>query len=249
MGHAIFDREIAKQYLDYWKRISKDPEQEVFRSENEKTLFESNIKTIQPLFSPRLNTKTGLGEYCKMIKEANNSVYISCPFGLGREMTDCLLGAKPDTKRFILMNMEGNNQSMVDNYNKVKDCENCWFAIGAHLEHDVDYLKQERLSGMGGEHVKYVHAKFLIVDPFSENPKVVTGSANFSNASTITNDENMVVIQDQKVAMIYLAEFMRIFNHFEIRNRLNGLNKQKGLQSLQKGWKVSIIGSCPFMPG
>ena len=39
-------------------------------------------------------------------------------------------------------------------------------------------------------------------------PIVVTGSANFSNASCVDNDENMLVIRgDKRVADVYLGEF------------------------------------------
>ena len=47
---------------------------------------------------------------------------------------------------------------------------------------------------------------------------MITGSANFSDASTRKNDENMLVIRgDRRVADIYLSEFMRLFNHFQFR--------------------------------
>lgn len=55
----------------------------------------------------------------------------------------------------------------------------------------------------------------MLVDPLSDNPIVIAGSANFSDASTIQNDENMVIIrQNKRVADIYFGEFMRLFSHF-----------------------------------
>jgi phosphatidylserine/phosphatidylglycerophosphate/cardiolipin synthase-like enzyme len=58
----------------------------------------------------------------------------------------------------------------------------------------------------------------MLVDPLSENPLVVTGSANFSEASTKTNDENMLVIKDNtRVADIYLGEYMRLYSHYAFR--------------------------------
>jgi phosphatidylserine/phosphatidylglycerophosphate/cardiolipin synthase-like enzyme len=58
----------------------------------------------------------------------------------------------------------------------------------------------------------------MIIDPLGEDPLVITGSANFSDASTRKNDENMLVIRgDKRVADIYLSEFMRLFNHFQFR--------------------------------
>ena len=76
---------------------------------------------------------------------------------------------------------------------------------------------REQLTGLN-EHVKYVHTKYLLVDPLTADPTVVTGSANFSAASTNANDENMLVIRgDTRVADIYLTEFMRLFTHMRFR--------------------------------
>ena len=58
----------------------------------------------------------------------------------------------------------------------------------------------------------------MIIDPLGEDPLLITGSANFSDASTHKNDENMLVIRgDKRVADLYLSEFMRLFNHFQFR--------------------------------
>ena len=43
---------------------------------------------------------------------------------------------------------------------------------------------------------------------------VVTGSAHFSEASTRTNDENMLVIKDiTRVADLYPGEYMRLYSN------------------------------------
>jgi phosphatidylserine/phosphatidylglycerophosphate/cardiolipin synthase-like enzyme len=68
-------------------------------------------------------------------------------------------------------------------------------------------------------HVSYIHSKFLLMDPLSVDPIVVSGSANFSNNSTKENDENMLIIRGNKrVADIYLTEFNRLFNHYYFRS-------------------------------
>lgn len=66
--------------------------------------------------------------------------------------------------------------------------------------------------------VHCVHTKYMIVDPLSEDPIIVSGSANFSDASTKDNDENVLVIRgDKRVADIYLGEFMRLHSHYAFR--------------------------------
>ena len=68
-------------------------------------------------------------------------------------------------------------------------------------------------------HVAYIHSKFLLQDPLGDDPIVVTGSANFSAASTTDNDENMLIVRgDKRVADIYFTEFNRLFFHYYFRS-------------------------------
>jgi phosphatidylserine/phosphatidylglycerophosphate/cardiolipin synthase-like enzyme len=70
-------------------------------------------------------------------------------------------------------------------------------------------------------HVYWIHTKFALIDPLGTQPIVITGSANFSAASTDSNHENMLVINgDQRVADIYLTEFLRLFAHYAFRETL-----------------------------
>jgi len=67
-------------------------------------------------------------------------------------------------------------------------------------------------------HVAYIHSKLLLMDPLGDDPIVVTGSANFSEASTNENDENMLLVRgNTRVADIYFTEFNRLFNHYYFR--------------------------------
>ena len=78
-------------------------------------------------------------------------------------------------------------------------------------------------AGPAGPACRYVHTKFMLIDPLGEHPVVVSGSANFSAASTTNNDENMLVIYGEAargIAHVYLTEFMRLFDHFQWRSKL-----------------------------
>lgn len=55
------------------------------------------------------------------------------------------------------------------------------------------------------------------MDPLGADP-IVTGSANFSDASTRKNDENMIIVRgDRRAADIYFTEFNKLFNHYYFR--------------------------------
>ena len=66
--------------------------------------------------------------------------------------------------------------------------------------------------------VAFIHCKFMLHDPLGADPIVVSGSANFSVASTEQYDENMIIVRgNTRVADIYFTEFNRLFNHYYFR--------------------------------
>jgi phosphatidylserine/phosphatidylglycerophosphate/cardiolipin synthase-like enzyme len=77
--------------------------------------------------------------------------------------------------------------------------------------------------------VFFVHTKFLLIDPLSDDPLVCSGSANFSPKSLKENDENMLLIRGStRVADIYLTEFDRLFRHFYFRDVANEIEAKGG---------------------
>jgi phosphatidylserine/phosphatidylglycerophosphate/cardiolipin synthase-like enzyme len=94
-------------------------------------------------------------------------------------------------------------------------------AWGSYLKDPLyKWTKETNAKNLGlNQHVSYVHSKFLLRDPLGDDPIVVTGSANFSPASTNANDENMLIIRGSlRVADIYFTEFNRIFFHYYFRS-------------------------------
>jgi hypothetical protein len=60
-----------------------------------------------------------------------------------------------------------------------------------------------------------IHSKVLIVDPFSDDPTVVTGSHNFSISASQSNDENFVVIRgDRALAEAYAVNAESAWRHY-----------------------------------
>jgi len=64
----------------------------------------------------------------------------------------------------------------------------------------------------------FIHHKFVVIDAETDSPTIYTGSANMSNNSTHNNDENLLEIKgDVALAHTYLAEFMRLYEHYRAR--------------------------------
>jgi phosphatidylserine/phosphatidylglycerophosphate/cardiolipin synthase-like enzyme len=117
------------------------------------------------------------------------------------------------------------------------------FAVGTFITtNELDGWVKERLTGLS-VNVKYIHNKFMLVDPLGNDPILVAGSANFSKASTTQNDENMLVVRgDTRVADIYLGEFMRLYTHHAFRESLRWNRKQ--VKHLETGdWWLDYFGS------
>jgi phosphatidylserine/phosphatidylglycerophosphate/cardiolipin synthase-like enzyme len=59
-----------------------------------------------------------------------------------------------------------------------------------------------------------MHHKYGLIDATqtNSNPFVITGSANWSNAASNDNDENILIIEDIFIANQYMQEFKRRYN-------------------------------------
>jgi PLD-like domain len=78
-----------------------------------------------------------------------------------------------------------------------------------------------------------IHHKFIVVDAETEQPILYTGSANLSNNSLYNNDENLLeVVGSRQLADAYLAEFLRLYEHYRARIAFNRF--QAGDQSTFK---------------
>ncbi|GAC1313456.1 MAG: phospholipase D-like domain-containing protein [Vulcanimicrobiaceae bacterium] len=70
----------------------------------------------------------------------------------------------------------------------------------------------------GGIPPVFVHHKFVVIDAETDRPVIFTGSANMSNNSSFNNDENVLeIVGDTRLARTFLAEFMRLFEHYRAR--------------------------------
>jgi phosphatidylserine/phosphatidylglycerophosphate/cardiolipin synthase-like enzyme len=220
VGHIVRDADVAKAYYDYWQQLSTDPPAKDFRlwnDENRPVPGGSKRAGIDTVFSPR-STLEALEYYTAMMDDAKSSVFLTAAFGVNKLFQEVMERDKPYL-RYLLLETEGSNIRVI------KRNLNNQIAVGRLIgdEEGVveSWLKQvyhgEKLAGLN-EHVKYIHTKYMLIDPLSKSPILITGSANFSNPSTTNNDENMLIIRgDTRVADIYLGEFMRLFSHFKRR--------------------------------
>jgi phosphatidylserine/phosphatidylglycerophosphate/cardiolipin synthase-like enzyme len=213
VGHVVRSPAVAAKYLAYWEQLSGDPQGRALRTWNEANTPLEADPGLYPVFSPR-SSLAALELYSKLLGEAQQSAFFTAAFGVNELLLQDL-DDRPSVLRYVLLEKDGGQVSVIER------SSNNEAAAGAAIDvtlgrwiAELDPVHKQVLN----KHVFYIHDKFMILDAFGAEPTLITGSANFSDASTKNNDENMLVIRgDTRVVDVYLGEFMRIFTHYRFR--------------------------------
>jgi phosphatidylserine/phosphatidylglycerophosphate/cardiolipin synthase-like enzyme len=240
VGHWVRDGEVATQFQAYWELLSGDPgpvagDDRATSLRKNKELrdaveaigevpesFADIQAGVTPVFSPR-NGLSVLDMYAHMVDEAKDVSCITLAFGISDEFKTLLKDNTTESHiAFFLLEKEDKaNPRSKKEFVGLGAINNVYKAWGSFLKGPLyQWTRETNAKALGlNQHVSYVHSKFLLKDPLSKDPIVVTGSANFSKASTNDNDENMLIIRgNQRVADIYFTEFNRLFNHYYFRS-------------------------------
>ncbi|MGN6257464.1 MAG: phospholipase D-like domain-containing protein [Solirubrobacterales bacterium] len=232
VGHQVRDPEIAAHYLAYWEELAQDPDADPLKDWTtddtkppaktpEELLGEADPRppdsAVGTVFSPRHGNKA-LDWYAKLMDTAGSSVFLTAAFGVSKELQEVFAEHKPYLRYLLLDNRKGRIDTIARGVEADPDNQ---VTAGAFIGHGGWHQwVEEHVTGLNN-YVQFIHTKYMLIDPLGDDPVVITGSANFSDASTSENDENMLVIRgDTRVADIYLGEFMRLFSQFRLRGRI-----------------------------
>ncbi|MBN8647682.1 MAG: hypothetical protein J0L55_06975 [Caulobacterales bacterium] len=91
---------------------------------------------------------------------------------------------------------------------------------------------KEEWSGQGGINI---HHKFVVADFHTEDATVFLGSSNLAPSGEEKNGDNLMMIKDQRIAVSYALEAMRVFDHLQFRVKMKeGDNKENYVIKLRK---------------
>lgn len=255
VSHVVEETNIAQKYLEYWNELINDPPSKTMKKSVEQISSLPGIpisKGTYAIFSPRKNIDA-LNFYADLALGAKEGLFMTFAFGMNDVFKDVY---KKSNAPFRLALLEKKTRPMKEGPERkaeekriqvLRNMPENVFAIGNFVpSNKFEGWVKEKLSGLNSN-VKYVHDKFMLIDPLSNDPTVVAGSANFSVASTIDNDENMIVIRGNKrVADIYLGEFMRLFSHHSFRESLNWRKPDEPPKPLRiDNWWKDSFGDTP----
>ncbi len=245
VGHWVRDVAVAERFQAYWNLLSGDPGAVAGQSSAESRKANSDLRAavaglteppssvdsishgVTPLFSPRSGTEI-LDLYATLVDSAISCSCITLAFGISKVFKSRLVDNTPLSPIvfMLLEKKDVKNPQSNTPFVRLTARNNVYEAWGSFIRDPLYQWAKETNAGVLGlnAHVVYVHSKFLLRDPLGADPIVVTGSANFSEASTNDNDENMIVVRgDTRVADIYFTEFSRLFNHYYFRSVLEAL--------------------------
>lgn len=216
VGHIVWSPMVARIYLEYWSMLSNNLTPTKLRLKNRAlTPLPAGgpaPDSITPVFSARdeADSSESLQWYADCMAAAKEISCITLAFNLDKVFSR-VIAQDNDVLRYIVKDDALGDGEIIGRDRDVL------FAAGGYLKAGLlANFRVERDNPLNSN--DYIHDKFMLVDPLGEDPLVVSGSANFSQPSQRTNDENMIVIRgDTRVADIYFGEFMRIFDHHYAR--------------------------------
>ncbi|MFA1622660.1 phospholipase D-like domain-containing protein [Rhizobium mongolense] len=244
VGHWVRNADVAAAFESYWKTLENDPgavegETRAISDAKRKAYrdavmglapipadWENIAKGVSSVFSPRSGSKV-LDMYVDALDSSTDYGGITLAFGIGKKFKTALVDnteAEMPQRPVIFLLLEKQdkpNPRASDPFVPLNAKHNVYQAWGSFLRDPVyQWTRETNARALGlNQHVAYVHSKFLLKDPLGADPIVVSGSANFSEASTNDNDENMLLIRgSERVADIYFTEFNRLFNHYYFRS-------------------------------
>jgi phosphatidylserine/phosphatidylglycerophosphate/cardiolipin synthase-like enzyme len=238
VGHWVRNENVAAKYMEYWTLLKTNPgglagETDAVQKQKHQA-YQKAIDQIQPAIKPSdmakipvgttaffspMSDLTALKLYAELLDKAKTFSCITLPFGINKTLTDPFLD-NTDKSQLVFMMFDTEPKDLILN-----EKHHVFVTWGVDTDSVVtETTGRTRLNS----NVEFLHTKILLMDPLSADPIVVSGSSNYTNKSTVNNDENMLVMRgDKRVADIYLTEFNRLFHQFHQAAVLKGMKDEE----------------------
>ena len=244
--------DIASIFFRYWKQLRDDLSRQDtdFRQKNNvihKVSLDQNNTELSVWFSPNTKQKSkpqnpkipsDMADVFNIIRNAEQAVLF--------------LAFKPGKPSFLeeVREVQKNNSSIfvrgaltdekaaqeketdvVSLYHYSAERPDSTIIAPAAIEDEFSYWQKELLKTSPFAHA-IIHDKIIVVDPFSANCTVITGSHNLGVRASYNNDENLLIIRKNRaLSEAYVTHVMDIYDHYRWRNQIKN-KKEKAWDSL-----------------
>ena len=243
----IDDEELAAHYHAYWKRLRNEqgePQGQELRTWARENPCEISLGhgagTLEVWFSPNTKQKTkkadavpvDMKEVFDLIKDAKKAVlYLlfnpGTPSIIDKVKEAAAVRSRQGEPLYVrgaISDATTAAAGAVRIYSRSPNAPADVVVTGvAGVPDDFGYWEKELLK-LG--HAA-IHDKVLVVDPFSKDCAVVTGSHNLGFKASYANDENMVIIRGSRpIAEAFAAHVLDVVNHYKWRYKLQDLHRR-----------------------
>ncbi|EMN3919809.1 hypothetical protein REJ49_002595 [Citrobacter farmeri] len=196
-------------------------------SQSIQTIKHANGPTINVSYSPHRATSLSLDPVVNAINQASSSVFYSIAFL--NNMRESPVGVALAE----LLNRPVFSYGTVNTAGKLQVIK----PDGTLAVADFAYLAKKapepfRTEWAGGRGIN-IHHKFVVTDFNLTSAKVFTGSSNLAPSGEKNNGDHLIMIEDQKIATAYVIEAIRVFDHLQFRQRMQGAGDVQVLKLLK----------------
>jgi phosphatidylserine/phosphatidylglycerophosphate/cardiolipin synthase-like enzyme len=231
LGYAVHDPPVALAYETYWQALAKDTSAADSRKNAAAVgpVSSADAGKIAPgytaVFSPQDSKTQMLNLYASICAQAR-FLLVCAPFELAHEIVSALEKPAAGQASYLLLDKEGSIGIGTDKgvnsaaFKAVKANLGTLISVATPLNGPLYSYQQSLLEHKESFHHVgvHIHSKIIAADPLGPDPILVLGSANYSNGSTHTNDENSLIIRGKTaIADICISEFMRMFDTYRFR--------------------------------
>jgi hypothetical protein len=230
----IKNHDAAKFFLDQWQRLvdaGDDFPPELVQANAESPRSVDNLDVWFTRVRNKSKKNTGLGIDIQGLIDLVNSarsMVLYVMFQPGPEPLQTIMARSPQiytrgvVSTLIRSNLEEFSINGIDVHSPqyrtsliqpegIKDAFASW--VGEVTRNQ--FLPHEGYPGIG---YAITHSKMIVIDPFSNDCKVITGSHNFSGSASEQNDENFVVIHGNRaLAESYAVTCLSTYQHYAWR--------------------------------
>jgi phosphatidylserine/phosphatidylglycerophosphate/cardiolipin synthase-like enzyme len=240
LGLVFEASEIADGFARYWDILAGDPVKTVAKPAVGALV--AQVRATLPggptvFFSP-VTGKELLDVAVDIVSSVRELILFSSPFGLDGAIRDAINTNDQDVVEYGLVNTT--QGAMVQQLPHAQS-RFSWFTTPAWMP---KYDGRPWDAKPVGQHK--IHTKSIVADPFGASPRMLLGSANFSDESVNRNDENAFLVEgDRRASAIVATEFLRMFDHYKTRKFIAGLDQSPDDQYLAEdgSWSVPYYQS------
>jgi phosphatidylserine/phosphatidylglycerophosphate/cardiolipin synthase-like enzyme len=258
-GLLIEDQAIAQIYLDQWNRLRKAksafPPALVTANSKPKDFGGKGPGTVRgSVWFSRTSQGVDLAALTAEVKQAREGVLflMFMPGSTGLFSTVAARSAEPNLYvRGVVSELpHGRGDESAVDVNLIDGASHTSFHLDIvqpeGVQHSLakfaaEVTHKQFLAGIGHA---IIHSKVVVIDPFSADPVVITGSHNFSASASGKNDENFIIVRgDHALAEAYAVNILGAYQHYRWRASLAQSKKPfNGLKD-NDTWQAPMLAS------